>query len=576
MGGKDIYYSELENGQFAPPKNVGIVNTNQDELYPFVQDGTIFLASNRSGGKGGLDLYWMAMESIDGPVPLKGLNTDADDFAIFVFPGMKKGYFSSNRIDAKGKADDDIYFLVMEKKVTIKNELSGQFTYRNIDGKASGLKVMIFGEEGELLFESETDADGKFKFKNIDYTGQYSIRPISEKDLELTLFDKNGNPIANLMTDENNEFTYKKLNFIESGYLSLIPEDMIDYENNTGHLSGQFIYEAFPGKYPLGLEIKLRDEEGKVIVSSFTDERGNFDFQKLDMSRNYLLNMDEVSEDLVLLIFDKSGNVVAQLKTNPGGDFYYRKLDPTIAGNLSKIVEEVDQFTLNTQTVAGVFEYNSLDGVYGKDLTVYAYNEEGFKLGEVETDAQGYFRFRNLPVQNNLLFKVDETDEDLHMDDFTLYIFDRYGKKVASLKKGQNGFFIFKPLGFEESDTLAHHVEDTLNFNLTIDTKYEIVTVYYGSNRENVLSKDLTELAKLAKILKSKPELKIEVNAYADSRSSDEYNLNLSRDRGNWVVNYFTKKGIPTSRFIVNAYGETRLVSVSDDALNRRAEIRIY
>jgi len=43
-----------------------------------------------------------------------------------------------------------------------------------------------------------------------------------------------------------------------------------------------------------------------------------------------------------------------------------------------------------------------------------------------------------------------------------------------------------------------------------------------------------------------------------------------------WVVDYFKKKGISKKRFIVNAYGEARLAHATDDALNRRAEIRIY
>ena len=81
---------------------------------------------------------------------------------------------------------------------------------------------------------------------------------------------------------------------------------------------------------------------------------------------------------------------------------------------------------------------------------------------------------------------------------------------------------------------------------------------------------------KLYAILKADPTIKIEVNAYADAKSSDEYNLILSANRGDWVVEYFTKKGLPKSRFIVNAYGESQLVDENNDALNRRAEIRIY
>ena len=57
----------------------------------------------------------------------------------------------------------------MEKKVTVKNMLAGKFTYRNIDGSASDLKVQLVGDEDEIVFETTTDEDGKFIFNNIDY-----------------------------------------------------------------------------------------------------------------------------------------------------------------------------------------------------------------------------------------------------------------------------------------------------------------------------------------------------------------------------------------------------------------------
>jgi outer membrane protein OmpA-like peptidoglycan-associated protein len=68
----------------------------------------------------------------------------------------------------------------------------------------------------------------------------------------------------------------------------------------------------------------------------------------------------------------------------------------------------------------------------------------------------------------------------------------------------------------------------------------------------------------------------MEINAYADARASDDYNLILSKKRGDWIVEYMIKKGISPDRFIVNAYGETKLIDESNDAVNRRAEIRVY
>ena len=102
--------------------------------------------------------------------------------------------------------------------------------------------------------------------------------------------------------------------------------------------------------------------------------------------------------------------------------------------------------------------------------------------------------------------------------------------------------------------------------DLALTTKYEVVKVYFDSNKSNVKSDDVNELDKLYKLLKENPNLRMEINAYADARASDDYNLILSQKRGEWIVAYMVKKGIPASRIIVNAYGETKLIDAAKNS----------
>jgi outer membrane protein OmpA-like peptidoglycan-associated protein len=118
--------------------------------------------------------------------------------------------------------------------------------------------------------------------------------------------------------------------------------------------------------------------------------------------------------------------------------------------------------------------------------------------------------------------------------------------------------------------------EDSLDMDLALTTNYSIVQVYFDSNQSTVKADNLDELNALYKLLLANPNLRMEINAYADARASDDYNLILSKKRGDWIVEYMVKKGIPADRFIVNAYGETKLIDESNDAVNRRAEIRVY
>ncbi|WP_269789778.1 TolB-like protein [Stenotrophomonas sp. Iso1] len=83
-GGFDLYRAPLAgNGDIGAPQPLGnAVNGRQDERSPsLADDGALLLASNRSAGVGGWDL-WAAARDGDGfaaPAPLGGINTTADE-----------------------------------------------------------------------------------------------------------------------------------------------------------------------------------------------------------------------------------------------------------------------------------------------------------------------------------------------------------------------------------------------------------------------------------------------------------------------------------------------------------------
>lgn len=71
FGGFDLYYSLFTNGEWSAPVNFGpAINTVYDEYRPIIQpisgftnDFMIF-SSNRPGGKGGFDLYYVGVKKI--------------------------------------------------------------------------------------------------------------------------------------------------------------------------------------------------------------------------------------------------------------------------------------------------------------------------------------------------------------------------------------------------------------------------------------------------------------------------------------------------------------------------------
>lgn len=117
-GGSDLYYMEMRsNGDFGPPSNLGPnINTPGDELFPFVHtDGDLYFSSDGRIGRGGLDVYravqnaegWGTPRLLDQPI-----NSPADDFGYRIDEAGENGFFCSNR---NNKAqDDDIYAFRMK------------------------------------------------------------------------------------------------------------------------------------------------------------------------------------------------------------------------------------------------------------------------------------------------------------------------------------------------------------------------------------------------------------------------------------------------------------------------------
>ena len=136
FGGMDLYVSELENGRWGPPMNLGpAINTEGNEIFPFIHNsGRLYFASDGQLGLGGLDIYsidpkdggqWTNPENLGAPI-----NSKDDDFALTLNAEGTCGFFTSDRQGGAGR--DDIY----------------SFTK-----KATPIKIFVFDEQTKLPIE---------------------------------------------------------------------------------------------------------------------------------------------------------------------------------------------------------------------------------------------------------------------------------------------------------------------------------------------------------------------------------------------------------------------------------------
>lgn len=113
-GGMDLYVCESTGpNQWSAPKNIEALNTDGDEMFPYVdKNGFLFFASNGWGGIGGLDIFRSTNHGKEGTftTPLNigaPINSAYDDFGLVYGKDESAGYFTSNRLEGVGM--DDIW-----------------------------------------------------------------------------------------------------------------------------------------------------------------------------------------------------------------------------------------------------------------------------------------------------------------------------------------------------------------------------------------------------------------------------------------------------------------------------------
>ena len=96
----DIYKTSYIDGEWSTPVNLGdLINTNKDEVFPFISSkGILYFSSNGWTGLGGLDIFSSDMSNNEPEHIGNPLNSNADDFAYYVNESTGKGYMSSNRM----------------------------------------------------------------------------------------------------------------------------------------------------------------------------------------------------------------------------------------------------------------------------------------------------------------------------------------------------------------------------------------------------------------------------------------------------------------------------------------------
>jgi outer membrane protein OmpA-like peptidoglycan-associated protein len=195
-GGLDIWYTiRKSNGEFIAPEPLkGNINTAGDEVTPFFSDstGTLYFSSDGLPGLGGFDVFRAQLteddKTFDAPVNMgKPLNTGADELYYTRSKDQTFGFLTSNRegsvpLAGISTASDDIYY------------------WENLH----------FAVDGDVTRKNEPTANMTGARFNL-----YAIKPNGKKELvAIDSTGKNGTYFFNLSPDKDYEVEVEKPGFL--------------------------------------------------------------------------------------------------------------------------------------------------------------------------------------------------------------------------------------------------------------------------------------------------------------------------------------------------------------------------
>lgn len=187
FGGSDIWYTEREkNGKWRKPKNVGpMINTSRNERSPFLHTDskTLYFSSSGHDGMGGMDIFYSKLGEKGWQKPVNigyPINTEMDEVDFFVNLKGDIAYFSSNHIDGK---DWNIYQFELHEEARPQNMILIKGEIKDVEGDKIEATIQIRDTASNIIAETKVN----------EYSGKYAIAAEidKEKKEELILNIKN-------------------------------------------------------------------------------------------------------------------------------------------------------------------------------------------------------------------------------------------------------------------------------------------------------------------------------------------------------------------------------------------------
>lgn len=484
---EDLYVSlKGENGEWQSLINLGpTINSSGYEISPFLarDKKTLYFSSNGHEGMGDADVFvsyriddkwnnWTRPLNMGEPI-----NSEAFD-AYYIMGNEHEVFFTSNR----NGGNSHIFSSKSTGDVEVGIRIIGQFKFSGL--AAENTRLLVYDDEGNLTDEVVTDAYGNFSFFRLEDNPNYIIR-IPATDIEqfpegmVYVLNAEGQKLRRLLLDESGEFvsdtTYDDLILVKGVFtynsLPVANSRLIVYDENGYPIDtiltdqyGKFKYERMALDQnitirPMGGEdetgiVYFLDEKGKrkerFIVSGMEssyiaeDLKGIFKYRQLGRKKVKLVIYDENGFPIDTVITDEYGQFsysrlkydqnisILPLETSEGGLVYFTDEE---GNKIARYIVNSDDPELTMRLFSGVFKFNQLAIA---NTTLVIYDQDGFPIDTVVTDAYGRFQFEKMALDKNISIKLLMEEDSGGL----VYLSDDQGATVERYLVAGNGSFL--------------------------------------------------------------------------------------------------------------------------------------
>lgn len=342
-----------------------------------------------------------------------------------------------------------------------------------------------------------------------------------------------------------------------------------DYFN---HLFGEIVCdEKLTGRI-----VVLATEDGSILQRSVIGQNGRFALRQVKGLESYNIRFEGQQSDCKseLRIYDADEKLIKQVKAGPKGNFIFELLLPK--DYYMQPLELKDESILALDVIGRVL-FKDPDVKSG--IQIVLTDSEGNAIAKTQTGDDGGFIFESVRPDSEYII-ISEGAVALKQ----IFIVNENGDLLQSIDPGDSGEFVYVRID-DNSKVITLTNEWSQKVRVSEVDHFNLGSILYEYNSAKLDRNGQRALDRVIELMKSNPDVSIELEGHTDSQGSFEFNLKLSERRIQNAMDYLIQNGMDSQRITGKGFGESRPANhcvdgvnctENEHAVNRRTELRFH